>query len=534
MPKAAKPTKAAKPKPTKAPLAEYRRKRDPARTPEPIPPEGRLTTNRKAAGASKKKAIKPTPATKRAATPKAARQRTSTKQPRFVIQEHHATSLHWDFRLEHDGVYVSWALPKGLPLTPKENHLAVHVEDHPLEYGSFQGSIPAGEYGGGQVSIWDKGTYEPEKWRDREVMVVLHGKRAKGRYVLFPTNGKNWMIHRMDPAPKGFEPLPSPDELSPELATAGELPVNNNPKKGEWAYEFKWDGLRVLLWIDGGRPKAESRNGNDMTVAFPELRDLAEAVGSDQVVLDGELVALDDEGRPRFSRLQHRMHIQSTREAAAAAAKYPASMIVFDVLHLNGRSLLDSTYDERRAILEGLKLSGPSWGVTPAFTDEPADQVMRTAIEIGMEGVVSKRRTSIYRPGVRSRDWIKTKPVHTQEVVIGGWSDGLGERKATFGALLLGIPERESGPVRLTYVGKVGTGFTESDRRELLARLTPRATSPFGGALPSAVTRGAHWVRPEVVGEVSFTEWTPDGVLRHPVWRGERVDKSVKQVVREP
>ena len=380
-------------------------------------------------------------------------------------------------------------------------------------------------------------------------MVVLHGKRAKGRYVLFPTNGKNWMIHRMDPAPVGFEPLP--ERLSPMLATAGELPSGKAAPKGEWSFEFKWDGVRVLLWIDGGRPRAESRNGNDMTTAFPELRDLAEAVGSDQVVLDGELVALDDEGRPRFSRLQHRMHISSAREAAAAAAKYPASMIVFDVLHLNGRSLLGSSYDERRAVLQGLKIVGPSWGVTPAFTDDPGSEVMRTAVELGMEGVVAKRRSSIYRPGTRSRDWIKVKHERTQEVVIGGWSDGQGERKATFGALLLGIPEqssaaeRTSAPpngaagspsraVRLTYVGKVGTGFTEADRRELLAHLTPRSTSPFAGELPAAVTRGAHWVRPDLVGEVRFGEWTPDGVLRHPVWRGERTDKSVKEVRREP
>ena len=466
-----------------------------------------------------------------------------------MIQEHHASSLHWDLRLEHDGVYVSWALPKGLPLTPKENHLAVHVEDHPLEYGSFHGTIPAGEYGGGEVSIWDKGTYEPEKWRDREVMVVFHGKRAKGRYVLFPTSGKNWMIHRMDPAPAGFEPLPQ--HLLPMLATAGDLPSGTGADKGQWAFEFKWDGIRVLLWIDGGRPRAETRNGNDVTVAFPELRELAGAVGSDQVVLDGELVALDEEGRPRFSRLQHRMHIASAREAAAAAAKYPASMIVFDVLHLNGRSLLDSSYDERRAVLEGLKIAGPSWGVTPSFTDDAGADVMRSAVEIGMEGVVAKRRSSIYRPGVRSRDWIKAKHERTQEVVVGGWSDGQGERKATFGALLLGIPveggaaERTGarrsggagsagGALRLTYVGKVGTGFTEADRREVLSKLTPRATSPFAGELPAAVVRGAHWVRPDLVGEVRFTEWTPDGVLRHPVWRGERIDKSVREVVREP
>jgi bifunctional non-homologous end joining protein LigD len=549
--------------PKAAPLAEYRRKRDPSRTPEPIPPAGRLTTKKaptkkltttEEAGEKKTapkkasagaKAKKPAPTAKRAAATKRparrARPARRTELPSFVIQEHHASSLHWDFRLEHEGVYASWALPKGLPLTPKENHLAVHVEDHPLEYGAFQGTIPAGEYGGGDVSIWDHGTYEPEKWRDREVMVVLHGERAKGRYVLFPTNGKNWMIHRMDPAPEGFEPLPA--KLSPMLATPGELPTGSRAsarsgaKASEWAFEFKWDGIRVLLWIDGGRPRAESRNGNDLTTAFPELRALAEAVGSDQVVLDGELVALDDEGRPSFSRLQHRMHIASAREAANAAAKYPASMIVFDVLHLNGRSLLESSYDERRAILEQLHLAGPSWGVTPAFTDEPGREVMRTAVEIGMEGVVAKRRSSPYRPGVRSRDWIKTKHVRTQEVVVGGWTDGLGERKGTFGALLLGIP----GPtppagrtaIRLTYVGKVGTGFTEAGRRELLDKLTARSTSPFAGDLPGSVTRGAHWVRPEVVGEVRFGEWTPEGVLRHPVWRGERVDKSADEVVRE-
>ena len=426
------------------------------------------------------------------------------------------------------------------------------MEDHPLEYGSFQGTIPAGEYGGGQVSIWDKGTYQPEKWRDREVMVVLHGKRAKGRYVLFPTNGKNWMIHRMDPAPKGFEPLPA--DLSPMLATAGELPLNQNAKKGEWAYEFKWDGLRVLLWIDGGRPRAESRNGNDMTVAFPELRDLAEAVGSDQVLLDGELVALDDEGRPRFSRLQHRMHISSAQRRNGRRGQVPGE---HDRLRrLAPERPLAARLGLRRAPGDprGPEALGPELGGDSRVHRRPGrpgdahrgrDRNGRRGLQAALEHLPA---------GVRSRDWIKTKHVRTQEVVVGGWSDGQGERKSTFGALLLGIPEqdpaaertsarnksapgspsRATGPVRLTYVGKVGTGFTESDRRELLARLTRRSTSPFGGELPSAVTRGAHWVRPDVVGEVSFTEWTPDGVLRHPVWRGERVDKSVKQVVREP
>jgi bifunctional non-homologous end joining protein LigD len=344
--------------------------------------------------------------------------------------------------------------------------------------------------------------------------------------VLFPTGGRNWMIHRMDPPAEGFETLPR--QLTPMLATPGPLPDNGD----EWAFEFKWDGIRVMLWIDGGRPRAVSRGGREITVAFPELRELAAAVGSDQVLLDGELVALDASGRPSFSRLQHRMHVTATKDAKRAATLNPASMIVFDLLHLNGRSLLDRSYDERRVQLEQLGLAGPSWGVTPSFTEEPGAAVLRAAVELGMEGVVAKRRASIYRPGTRSHDWIKVKSQRTQEVVIGGWTDGQGERRVTFGALLLGIPARGG----LTYIGKVGTGFTNSAREELLSKLQSRAraTSPFVDELPASQERVAHWVRPDEVGEVRFSEWTPDGHLRHPVWRGLRVDKTAKEVRREP
>ena len=486
------------------PLAEYRRKRDPVRTPEPVPA--------------------PT-----AGSPKTRTRRTKTTAPIFVVQEHHASSLHWDFRLERDGVLASWALPKGVPLTPYENHLAVHVEDHPLEYGSFSGEIPSGEYGGGTVSIWDRGTYECEKWRKDEVIVVLHGERVEGRYVLFATNGKNWMIHRMDPPPAGFEPLPK--ALSPMLAVpADELP----DAPGSWAFEFKWDGIRVLVWIDGGRPRAVSRNGNDVTGSYPELRELAAALGSNQTVLDGEIVALAEDGRPSFSRLQHRMHLEKARDVARASTRDPVSFIAFDLLHLDGRSLLGLPYDQRRAELERLGICGPRWGVTPSFTEEAGDAVLATAVELGMEGVVAKRRSSAYQPGVRSADWVKVKRQRIQEVVIGGWADGQGDRADTFGALLLGIPG-EGAPARLTYVGKVGTGFSRGDRTALLGKLTriDRSTSPFSEPLPAAVTRGAHWVRPATVGEVRFTEWTPDGRLRHPVWRGLRPDKSAKEVRRE-
>ena len=479
-------------------LETYRRKRNRGRTPEPIPAKG---------GGEK--------------------QAKDASRPSFVIQEHHASSLHWDFRLERDGVLASWALPKGLPPSPDENHLAVHVEDHPLEYGSFSGTIPAGQYGGGKVSIWAKGWYECEKWTDREIKVVLHGKKANGRFVLFPTKGKNWMIHRMDEPTEGFQPLPT--RISPMLAVAGKLPAEDEG----WAYEFKWDGIRVLVWVDGGRARAESRAGNDLTRSFPELRDMGEALGSNQVLLDGEMVVLETGGGQSFSRLQRRMHLTGTRDVARAAVDNPASFVIFDLLHLNGRSLLSESYDQRRSALEGLKLAGPSWAVTPSFIDEHGPDVLKSAVALGMEGVVAKRRRSLYRPGSRNGDWIKVKDQRTQEVVIGGWSAGQGARRDSFGSLLLGLPAPDGR--QLTYVGKVGTGFSRQAAEELLAQMEPlrRATSPFTEELSPTEAAGVTWVRPSLVGEVRFSEWTPGGRFRHPVWRGLRPDKSRKDVRRE-
>ncbi len=481
-------------------LETYRRKRDPARTPEPVPPR-RKSNRARAKGA-----------------------------PSFVIQEHHATALHWDFRLEHDGVLVSWALPKGLPVDPAQNHLAVPAEDHPLEYAGFSGTIPATEYGGGTVAIWDHGSYEVEKWTDREVMVVLHGERATGRYVLFAT-GKNWMIHRMDPRPEGWMPLP--DKLSPMLAVPAERP----PEGDGWSYELKWDGIRVLLWVEGGRVRALTRNGNDTTASFPELREFGEAVGSAQLLLDGELIALDDRGRPSFSRLQRRMHVTSAASVRKAAAADPASLVLFDLLHRDGRSLLAVPYHDRRRELESLELAGPRWAVTPMFDDDSGAEVLRIAGELGMEGVVAKRRNSPYRPGVRSPDWIKVKRQRTQEVVVGGLTPGQGNRRGLFGSLLVGVPvvagDAPDGTLR--YAGKVGTGFSQSVMEDLVARLGPLATpsSPFDEDLRREAGVGVTWVRPLLVGEVRFSEWTPDGRLRHPVWRGVRSDKSPSEVVHE-
>jgi len=460
----------------------------------------------------------------------------------FVIQEHHARALHWDFRLERDGVLVSWAVPKGLPLDPGQNHLAVHTEDHPIEYSDFEGEIPAGEYGGGTVVLWDRGRYECEKWSDREVMVVLHGDRVQGRYVLFSTaarsvgrpagtgrgrGGKdNWMVHRMDPAPASWERLP--ELVRPMLCRTGPLPADD----GDWAYEFKWDGVRAVLYVEGGRVRIVSRNDRDVSVAYPEVRALGEALGSRQAVLDGEIVALDEQGRPSFGVLQQRIHINEAARARRLAEQVPATFMAFDVLHLDGRPTVGLPYDERRELLASLALDGPHWNTPPAFTGVAGSDVMAAAVERGLEGVVAKRRSSNYVPGRRTGAWIKVKHFLTQEVVVGGWTPGQGRRAGGLGALLLGLP----GDDGLGYVGKVGTGFSDEVLDDLARRLgrLKRATPPFVGPLPRAQVAGANWVRPTLVGEVRFTEWTGDGRLRHPTWRGLRPDKDPTQVVREP
>jgi bifunctional non-homologous end joining protein LigD len=473
-------------------LRTYRQKRDATRTPEPVPPEGPLPTG---------------------------------NNDTFVIQEHHARALHWDFRLERDGVLVSWAIPKGVPLDPKTNRLAVHTEDHPLEYATFAGAIPKGEYGGGTVTIWDRGTYECEKWSDREVMVVLHGEQISGRYVLFRTGGKNWMIHRMDPPPADASPLPR--LIRPMLATVSPT----LPDGDGWGYEFKWDGVRAVVYVEGGRPRVVSRNDRDVTATYPEVGALAESLGSRQVVLDGELVALDEHGRPSFGALQPRMHLTKAAQIRQLMAEVPVTYFIFDVLHLDGRSLLDLSYVDRRAELDALALAGPSWQ-TPPWFEGNGSAVFEASKTQGLEGVVAKRLDSRYVPGRRSKSWVKVKHISTQEVVIGGWKPGEGRRTGAIGSLLVGVPDEEG---QLRYAGHVGTGFSDQALRELGELLAPLARDdpPFADAVPREHARGAHWVGPTLVGEVAFTEWTRDGRLRHPAWRGLRPDKSPDEVIRE-
>jgi len=449
----------------------------------------------------------------------------------FVIQEHHARALHWDFRLERAGVLVSWAIPKGLPEDPKKNRLAVQTEDHPLEYAAFEDEIPAGEYGGGVVKIWDRGTYECEKWSDREVMVVLHGQQSHGRYVLFHTGGKDWMIHRMDPAPQDWEAMP--ELVRPMLASAGGLPSGRGEgdlsQEMAWAYEMKWDGVRAVMYVDGGRVRVMTRNDLEVVASYPELRELGAALGSTKIVLDGEIVALDESGHISFGALQRRMHVREAAKARRLAQQVPVTYIAFDVLYLDGRNLLATPYEQRREILQQLALRGPHWDTPPYFTGVGAD-VLAASVDQGLEGVVAKRLTSVYEPGRRSRDWVKIKNTRTQDVIIGGWRPGKGNRESTIGSLLLGVPAEDG----LAYVGHVGTGFSQDVLVDLTGRLMAleQEGSPFAGVLPTDIRRDAHWVTPTLVGEVEFGEWTRDRRLRHPTWRGMRPDLTADDVAR--
>lgn len=332
-------------------------------------------------------------------------------------------------------------------------------------------------------------------------------------------------MHRMSPLPVGYLPLPA--RVAPMVATlADALPADDE----RWAYEMKWDGVRAVVHVEGGRATAWSRNDIDITNTYPELRAMAESMGSTQAVLDGELVALDPDGRPSFELLQPRMHVSGAARIRRLTVTVPVTYFIFDVLHLDGRSTMSAPYRERRALLEDLDLSGPSWRTPPAwFGGGPA--VLAAAREQNLEGVVAKQIESAYQPGARSRSWLKIKNLRTQEVLIAGWRPGQGRRADGIGSLLLAIPTADG----LRYAGKVGTGFTTAALQDLQRRLGPLATnlSPLGDEVPRADARGAHWVRPELVGEVRFTEWTRDGRLRHPAWRGLRPDKNADQVVHE-
>ena len=462
-------------------LTEYERKRDFETTSEPAPKRG---------------------------------SRKQPAAPRFVIQEHHARRLHWDLRLERDGALASWAVPNGIPDDPQRNRKAVRTEDHPLEYLDFEGEIPRGEYGAGTMRVWDRGTYEVHKFRDDEVMVTFHGERVRGRYVLFRAGRepKDWMIHRMDPPERaGRDPMP--ERVVPMLAKLGPLPRDEE----RYGFEVKWDGVRAIAYAEPGRLRLQSRNLNDITARYPEVRGLARELAARTAVLDGEVVAFDEEGRPSFERLQRRMHLASDSQVRRQAKANPVAYVIFDLLHLDGESLMSRPYAERRARLEELGLDGPGWQ-TPRHRVGDGAALLAATAEQGLEGVIAKRLDSPYEPGKRSGAWIKVKNLQRAELWIGGWLPGEGRRTDRIGALVVGRRDEEG---RLRYVGRVGTGFKEQDLAALQAKLKPlrRKTSPFEGRQPP---RGAVFVEPRLQAIVEFREWTASGTLRAPSYKGLR------------
>ena len=460
-------------------LAAYERKRDRSKTPEPF------------GGAP------------------------GSGQPIFVVQKHAARSLHYDFRLERDGALASWAVPKGVPLDEGAKALAVHVEDHPLGYATFEGEIPKGSYGAGTVEIWDRGTYELlEDKPDGGLKVRLAGKRLQGVWTLVPAHldGKerNWLL------------IHTRDESVPTAAGAGYKPMlatlaDELPRAGKWLFELKFDGYRALAYVRGGECVLRSRSGNDLTARFSSVAAaIAKAVKGDAVI-DGEVCALDAEGRPSFSAMQ-----QGTGSLVFYA---------FDCLEAAGEPLVGEPIEARRARLAQLIHPSAVVNVSEAFDDGEA--LFEVVSEQRLEGVVAKRAGSRYAQGRRTRDWLKIKRTGGQEFVVAGYTRGQGTRAGSFGSLVLAV--NEGGELR--YVGNVGTGFDAREIQRLLALLRPleRADPPFRNVpkLKGVKRTEVTWVEPRLVVEVEFSEWTHEGHLRQPSYKGLREDKSASDVRQE-
>ncbi|MPZ87782.1 MAG: ATP-dependent DNA ligase [Nitriliruptorales bacterium] len=460
-------------------------------------------------------------------------------RPRFVVQHHLARRLHHDLRLEQGGTARSWALPKGLPEVPGLRHLAVQTEDHPLEYLTFSGRIPEGQYGAGEMRIWDAGTYEPVEWRDGKVTVRLHGRRHTGEYHLFrisSTEDRQWMVTRAEP---GAAPPPAPRNFAPMLATAHDRPFDDDG----WAFEVKWDGVRVISTTfrpgfgGEGHVRMISRQDNDVTGGYPELADLWERVLAYHAVLDGELVLLGSAGVPNFGLLQTRMHLRG-EQAARAAQRTPITYVVFDVLEIDGGSLTDRPLSERLKVLEDLVIPGGR-----LVRSEPVRGDGRRLYEAvraqGLEGMIAKRLSSRYQPGRRSADWRKVKVRQEATAVIGGWLPGEGSRAPTLGALLVGMLDARGS---LQYAGRVGSGFDDAELTRLSALLADHETDtpPFADLtrLPPEVRRppargGARWCRPDLVCDIEYNERTAAGRLRAPVYKGLRPDVDPGAVTHE-
>ncbi len=520
-------------------LEVYRKKRDFKRTPEPAPKQVQSDSGRS-----------------------------------FVVQKHRASHLHYDFRLEYDGVLWSWAIPKGPSLDPADKRLAMQTEDHPVEYGGFEGVIPAGEYGGGTVMVWDRGTWTPQgdptAGRAKgNLKFTLDGEKLRGGFALVRTRSdkygkESWLLikEKDDDARPGYSIV----EEAPDSALSGrdldaiasarahvwrsKLSVKENVKAGavargrkaampatlapmlatlvdeapageDWLHEVKYDGYRFLVRLERKRARLISRNGKEWTASFPGIVKELATLPAKQAWLDGELVVLDSQGRSTFQGLQNALSGGRARNLA---------FFVFDLLYRDGHDLRGLPLTARKAALRELVGEGSkSLQIGPEVRGG-GPEFFRQACALGLEGIVSKRADATYASGARTRDWLKIKCVRRQEMVIGGYTDPQGSRTG-FGALLLGVYDGKA----LRYAGKVGTGFDDRTLRGLTPELVQReqATPPFVNPPRGYAAKGAHWIRPELVAEVAFTEWSADGALRHPSFQGLRMDKKAGEVVRE-
>jgi bifunctional non-homologous end joining protein LigD len=550
------------------PLSEYHRKRDFAKTREP-----------------------------RGAT----RRPTRTRTLQFVVHKHAASRLHFDLRLELDGTMKSWAIPKGPSRDPAVKRLAMQVEDHPIDYNAFEGTIPAGEYGAGTVMIWDRGTYTPEydsidsaraALHTGEFRFTLHGERLEGSWVLVQmrrSGDREWLLikHRDTFAAPGdklaSEDVPSivtgrsmseiAEESGPVSRPAKRMPMRASarserpssarakssravgaidsrgppltpmlasvgtamPPDSEWAFEPKYDGVRVLAFVDGDAVALTSRNNHDKAAQFPEIVKALQKLSARHkrpFVLDGEIVSRRGKKYGRFQDLQRRIGEMGTRTIAAYAKATPTTLVAFDLLLDGDEPLVHQPWFRRRERLEKLLSGRLASGIAPGDVevgDGSGDRLLRLAKRSGWEGIMAKRVDSPYTPGKRSRDWRKLKIEARQEFVIGGWTEPRKSRQH-LGAILVGYWDGDS----FVYAGHVGTGFTNAGLAQMYKRLAPleRSTAPFVNT--PKTNEPAHWVKPEVVAEVKFNEWTADGRLRQPAFLGVRDDKDPRSVGREP
>ena len=465
---------------------------------------------------------------------------TARPGPTFMVHQHHATRLHFDLRLEmmngRTPVLVSWAVPKNLPQSKGQRHLAIHVEDHPFEYGKFSGTIPAGNYGAGEVRIFDSGTYEVLEQEPAKLTIKLDGNRLKGIWHMIQTGGRKgkpqskkdeWLVFLRENLRGDLDPLPP---MEPMAATLAPEAFDDD----DWIFEPKWDGVRAIATCTD-QTVLVSRSMRDITPSYPELAKVHEQLVALEAVVDGEIVTLD-QGRPSFERLQSRINLTNERDIKRATQTCPVTFIAFDLLYLDGRSLLKAPLEERKSLLDEVVVKTDRIDVS-TYIEGEGTTLYAVAEQNRLEGIVAKKLGSPYRSGRRAKEWLKIKTTQDVDVVIGGWSEGEGSRSSRFGALLVGVFDGD----KLRFTGAVGTGFSDRVLDDLMKQLEALKTdenpfdpdpredrSKWGKALKSPT-----WVRPELVAKVEYRELTSGGKLRAPSFKGIRTDKNAAECTAE-